>query len=171
MKLGAVVVTYNRRDQIEETVARLLAEPLDVLVVVDNGSTDGSRAFLRGVGDPRLDLIESPENIGGAGGFETGLRHMRDVHDPDWVILMDDDGRPEPGALATFRAADLAAPALVERNDVVRMVFVRGGLRIQTMGRALGRGPKGARLRVMNLASRAVVEARVAAAGLVEVTP
>lgn len=70
-----------------------------------------------------------------------------------------------------IRAADLAPPALVERNDVVRMVFVRGGLRIQTMGRALGRGPKGARLRVMNLASRAVVEARVAAAGLVEVTP
>ena len=107
MTLGAVVVTYNRREQIEITVARLLAEPLDVLVVVDNGSTDGSREFLRSVDDPRLDLIESASNIGGAGGFETGLRHMRDTHDPDWVILMDDDGRPEPGALAAFRASDL----------------------------------------------------------------
>lgn len=109
MKLGAVVVTYNRLAQIEATVARLLAEPLDVLVVVDNGSTDGSREFLRGLDDPRLDLIESRENIGGAGGFETGLRHVMAAHDPDWVVVMDDDARPEPGALAAFRAADLAA--------------------------------------------------------------
>lgn len=108
MKLGAVVVTYNRRAQIEATIARLLAEPLEMLVVVDNGSTDGSREFLRGVDDPRLDLIESPENIGGAGGFEAGLRHIMEIHDPDWVVVMDDDGRPEPGALAAFRAADLA---------------------------------------------------------------
>lgn len=108
MKLGAVVVTYNRRAQIEATVARLLAEPLDVLVVVDNGSTDGSREFLRAVDDPRLDMIESLENIGGAGGFEAGLRHIVAAHDPDWVVVMDDDGRPETGALAAFRDADLA---------------------------------------------------------------
>ena len=107
-KLAAVVVTYNRRAHIEATVTRLLAEPLDVLVVVDNGSDDGSREFLRAVTDPRLDLIETADNIGGAGGFETGLRHVVATCDPDWVVVMDDDARPEPGALAAFREAGTA---------------------------------------------------------------
>jgi len=108
MKLGAVVVTYNRLEQVRVTVARLLAEPLDVLVVVDNGSTDGTRAFLRGLDDARLDVIESPENLGGAGGFDLGLRRITAAHDPDWTVVMDDDARPEPGAFAVFRGADLA---------------------------------------------------------------
>lgn len=108
MKLGAVVVTYNRLAQVEVTVARLLAEPLDVLVVVDNGSTDGTRERLRAWGDPRLDLVESPENIGGAGGFDLGMRHITKKHDPDWIVVMDDDARPEVGALARFRQTDLA---------------------------------------------------------------
>lgn len=69
-----------------------------------------------------------------------------------------------------IRAADLGDPALIERNDIVRLKFSQGGLRIETTGRALGRGARGERLRVMNLASRAIVEGRVAAAGEVDVT-
>lgn len=107
MKLGAVVVTYNRRAMIEKTVTRLLAEPLDVLLVVDNGSTDGSRDWLDSVADPRLIRVYTAENLGGAGGFEMGLRQIVGDHDPDWVLIADDDARPEPGTLAAFRSADL----------------------------------------------------------------
>jgi GT2 family glycosyltransferase len=108
MRLCAVVVTFNRRAQIETTVRRLLAEELDHLVVVDNGSTDGTRDWLAGIDDPRLVTLLPDRNLGGAGGFETGMRHAVRRFDPDWMVVMDDDARPAPGALAAFRRAPLA---------------------------------------------------------------
>lgn len=107
--LAALVVTYNRRQEIETTVTRLLAEPIEHLIVVDNGSTDGTRDWLATFDDPRLRVVLSERNLGGAGGFETGLRLAVEDYDPDWVVVMDDDARPEPGALAAFRAADVSA--------------------------------------------------------------
>jgi flagella basal body P-ring formation protein FlgA len=60
-------------------------------------------------------------------------------------------------------------PALVERNQVVRMVFLRGGLAITAEGRALDRGGFGEAVRVMNLSSRQIVSGAVAADGSIEV--
>ena len=65
--------------------------------------------------------------------------------------------------------AQLGAPALVERNALVRMTYVRGPLRIVTDGRALDRGGVGEPVRVMNLASRQTVTGVVAPDGSVEV--
>ncbi|WP_408634313.1 glycosyltransferase [Paracoccus aminovorans] len=101
--VAAIVVTFNRREQLQKTVARLLAEPVDRLLVVENGSTDGSRAWLAALTDPRLTVIEMAQNGGGALGFETGMREARRRFDPDWLLLMDDDARPCPGAIARFR--------------------------------------------------------------------
>ena len=67
------------------------------------------------------------------------------------------------------RAADLADPAVVERNGLVVLIYDRHGVFIRTEGRALGRGAVGARIRVMNLASRSTVTATVAAPGRVTV--
>ena len=107
-RLAAVVVTWNRLDQIRQTLARLLEQPCDRVVVVDNGSTDGTREWLQAQDDPRIDPLLPARNLGGAGGFELGLRHVVESCDPDWIVLMDDDARPEPGALAAFRAYDAA---------------------------------------------------------------
>ena len=65
----------------------------------------------------------------------------------------------------------IGAPALVERNAVVRMSYIRGPLRIETEGRALDRGGAGEAVRVMNLASRQTVTGTVAANGSIEVGP
>ena len=73
MRLAAVVVTYNRLAHLKLTLARLLAEPVDHVIVVDNGSDDGSRNWLAVQTDLRLHVIEAAENGGGAAGFETGL--------------------------------------------------------------------------------------------------
>jgi GT2 family glycosyltransferase len=91
-------------------VARLLAadrSELAALIVVDNASTDGTAAFLADQDDPRLTVLRSDENLGGAGGFERGMRHMVETRDPDWIVVMDDDAYPVPGALAAFHGADL----------------------------------------------------------------
>ncbi|MDQ7775134.1 MAG: glycosyltransferase [Paracoccus aminovorans] len=102
--VAAVVVTFNRRAALQKTLARLLAEPLDHVLVIENGSTDGSREWLAAQDDPRLAVIEMDRNGGGALGFETGMREARARFDPDWLVLMDDDARPHPGAIAAFRA-------------------------------------------------------------------
>jgi flagella basal body P-ring formation protein FlgA len=65
--------------------------------------------------------------------------------------------------------AQLGAPALVERNALVRMNYVRGPLRIVTDGRALDRAGAGEPVRVMNLTSRQTVTGVVAPDGSVEV--
>jgi flagella basal body P-ring formation protein FlgA len=65
----------------------------------------------------------------------------------------------------------LGAPALVERNQVVRMSYLRGALRIVTEGRALDRAAVGEAVRVMNLASRQTVSGTVAEDGSIEVGP
>lgn len=106
-RLGAVVVTCNRLHQIRQTVARLLDSPVDRLIVVDNASSDGTDTFLAGVNDPRLEVIRSDRNIGGAGGFALAIRSMTERHDPDWLLVTDDDSRPEPGALEAFLNTDL----------------------------------------------------------------
>lgn len=52
---------------------------------------------------------------------------------------------------------DIGAPAVIERNQIVRMRYRTGALVISAEGRALDRGGVGDRVRIMNLVSRAVV--------------
>lgn len=103
--LAAVVVTFNRLDKLTDTVAALLAADADQLrhlLVVDNASTDGTADWLAAQTDPRLEVLRLDTNTGGAGGFEAGMRRLMADHAPDWIAVMDDDGRPAPGALAAF---------------------------------------------------------------------
>ena len=107
--LVAVVVTHNRLDKLKAVIGRLLDSPeaeLRAVVVVDNASSDGTGAWLAAQPDPRLVVVASTENLGGAGGFERGMRLASERFDPDWMVVMDDDARPAPGALAAFHAAD-----------------------------------------------------------------
>ena len=69
-----------------------------------------------------------------------------------------------------LRIDDVGPPALVERNQIVPLVFRRGSLTITAEGRALGRGGVGDSLRVINIASRATVVGTVALDGTIVVT-
>ncbi|SDY67187.1 flagellar basal body P-ring formation chaperone FlgA [Citreimonas salinaria] len=64
----------------------------------------------------------------------------------------------------------LGRPALVDRNQVVELIFDKGGLVITTEGRALARGGVGERIRVMNLSSRTTLFGTVAPDGSVIVS-
>ena len=66
-------------------------------------------------------------------------------------------------------AADIGPPALIERNQIIGLRFQVGNLTITTEGRALDRGAGGDLLRVMNLASRETVTARVGPDGMADV--
>lgn len=68
-----------------------------------------------------------------------------------------------------IRADDFAAPGLVDRNQIVSLIYAIGALNITTEGRALGRAGAGETVRVMNLSSRATVTGTVTGAGVVSV--
>jgi flagella basal body P-ring formation protein FlgA len=64
---------------------------------------------------------------------------------------------------------DLGPAALIDRNQIIVMIYNHAGLEILTDGRALDRGGIGDRIRVMNMTSRSTVTGRITESGTVEV--
>ena len=89
--------------------------------------------------------------------------------DPKALIGM--EARVNLYANRPIRPEDVGRPTLVERNEIVPLVFNAGGLLITTEGRALGAAGVGETLRVMNLASRSTVFGTVTSDGSVIVNP
>jgi flagella basal body P-ring formation protein FlgA len=69
-----------------------------------------------------------------------------------------------------IRAADVGVPAVVERNQIITLIYRHGGILISTEGRALDRAGPGDLIRVMNISSRTTVSAQVDATGTAFVT-
>jgi len=79
--LSILMPVYNERERVERAIAEVLDTPLPTdfeLIVVDDGSTDGTREILRG-GDwgPRVRLFEHPENRGKGAAVQTALAEAR----------------------------------------------------------------------------------------------
>jgi GT2 family glycosyltransferase len=111
VKVFAMVVTYNRKALLEECLAALFAQtrPVDGVVVIDNASTDGTEEWLRANWASKVHCYTLSRNIGGAGGFNAGLR-LAYKQDTDFIWVMDDDVFPDPDALEKLLAAsDLLA--------------------------------------------------------------
>lgn len=102
-RVVAVLVAYQRRDLLVEALQAVLAQDRrpDVVVVVDNASTDGSAQAAATVakGVEGVDVVVLARNTGGAGGFAVGLARAIETHGADLVWLMDDDTVPTPTAL------------------------------------------------------------------------
>jgi GT2 family glycosyltransferase len=94
------MITRDRREGVLATLPHLLALPeRPRIVLVDNGSSDGTAAVVR-QRFPSVDVISLPENLGAAARTH-GVRRV----DAPYVAFADDDSWWEPGALT--RAADL----------------------------------------------------------------
>lgn len=104
-KVLAVVVTYNRKALLLECIDALLAQDFSDLniLIVDNASTDGTGDAVA----PYLDKIiyqNTGANLGGAGGFQFGLRFAAE-NGYDYAWIMDDDCIPYPDSLSTLFSA------------------------------------------------------------------
>lgn len=100
-----VVATYDNRDLCESCLnglARNTAWPSLRIVVVDNGSRDGTGAMLARVAsrDARVKVITNEENRGFAGGTNQGLA----LSNSEYVVLLNDDTIVAPGWLARLIA-------------------------------------------------------------------
>ena len=96
MKIIVVVVTFNRLELLKKNIGCLRKNhPIDQLIVVNNGSTDGTHEWL----DEQADLtVIHQENVGGSGGFYTGIQKAYE-NGADWIWCMDDDVFPRPDCL------------------------------------------------------------------------
>ena len=107
--VAVVVVTYNRADLLARMLDGLAAqthEP-DAVIIVDNASTDHTRAVLDAHRGLSLQRIHLDTNTGGSGGFHTGVEAAYD-QGFDRIWLMDDDVVPAPDCLAVLMAQDEA---------------------------------------------------------------
>lgn len=122
-RIVAVVVTYNRRELLEQTLAGIEAGELtpDTVIIVNNASTDGTEEYLGGYRSSlATDIVHLPQNVGGAGGFTVGIDRALNRHAADLVWVMDDDTEPTENTLSeAYRAWADYSPVRAERPAVV----------------------------------------------------
>ncbi|MGB0675383.1 MAG: glycosyltransferase family 2 protein [Candidatus Nanopelagicales bacterium] len=78
MSLAVLMPAYNERPTIETIVRAVLAEDVvSEVIIVDDGSTDGTREYLEEakVLDPRIQVYFHPENQGKGAAIRTALHH------------------------------------------------------------------------------------------------
>lgn len=102
MKIIAVLLTYNRLPLLKKCVQAVEQQTTkpDLIIIINNGSTDGTGAWLAG----QRVTTYTQANSGGAGGFSFGIRQAY-RQGADWIWLMDDDTIPRRDALEELLAA------------------------------------------------------------------
>ena len=105
-KITSVVITYNRKALLEQCIKALQAQsvPCDI-IVIDNASTDGTEEMVRGITDPRICYFNTGNNLGGAGGFNYGMKKAVEAG-YEYVWIMDDDTIAQTNSLESFLATD-----------------------------------------------------------------
>jgi flagella basal body P-ring formation protein FlgA len=85
-------------------------------------------------------------------------------------VLIGQEARVAIYAGRPIRLSDVGPPAIVERNQVVSLLFAQGVLSIATEGRALDRAGVGELVRVMNMSSRTTISGLVLPDGRIKVS-
>ncbi|MFN8534332.1 MAG: glycosyltransferase [Dehalococcoidia bacterium] len=111
MKLSVVMPAYNEAPTIQETLRRVKQTPYDKqILVIDDGSTDGTREILGAIDDPEIEVIFHEKNQGKAGALKTGFARATG----DYVIIQDADLEYDPADYPK-----LLGPLLSGEADVV----------------------------------------------------
>src|ERR687898_2402373 len=96
-EVSVVVPTRNRRSLLARTLASVLAQR-DVdfeVIVIDEGSTDDTRAMVSRIADPRLRLIHHPVALGKSAARNRGIAEAA----APWLAFVDDDDLWSPTKL------------------------------------------------------------------------
>ncbi len=125
--VSALIVAYQHEPFIEEAIRSALGQrSVEVeVVVVDDGSTDGTRERVARIDDPRVRLLAEPhrgiERL--AETYNAGLAHCRS----ELIAVLEGDDRWPPDKLA-MQVTDLADPQTVCAHGLYAVIGARGTL-------------------------------------------
>ena len=104
MKIGVVIVTYNRLEKLKIALSSYEKQTLkpEYILVVNNNSTDGTKEYLenewqKGKTEIERKIVNLDKNTGGSGGFYEGLKNSLEL-DAEWIWVADDDAYPKENA-------------------------------------------------------------------------
>lgn len=132
-KLSVVVPVFNERNTVVEILRRIRAVELPTgldleVIVVDDGSGDGTRDILRQLGDSTVRVILQPQNLGKGAAVREGFANATG----DLVLVQDADLEYDPDDWPKLLAPVLKGKALVvygsrftgERRNMLPMHWV-----------------------------------------------
>lgn len=100
MKIGVVIVTYNRINELRKAI-KLYEEQTfkpEYIIIVNNNSCDGTKEYLceweNKLSNIDKRVITLSKNLGGSGGFYEGLKESYKF-DSEWIWVSDDDAFPD----------------------------------------------------------------------------
>lgn len=109
-RVVAVVVTYNRLELLKECIDKIKSQSIKVdLIIVDNHSDDGTGLYLKELASREtsinINAVSLEKNVGGAGGFNYGMR-LAVENGYELIWIMDDDTMPAADACEKLLKAD-----------------------------------------------------------------
>ena len=128
-----IIATYNREHTLGRVIDSVLAQDLAdwELIVVDDGSEDGSAALVEHYADPRIRLVRHDTNKGVTAAKNTGLDHIRG----DWFTTIDSDDEILPDALSVMvSAAERTGATAITCNAIDSVTGALTGAGIQADG-------------------------------------
>ncbi len=99
-KVNIVTLNWNTKDETLECVRSLqkIDYPDFGIIVVDNGSTDGSPDLFRESLEDSVILVENADNLGYSKGFNTGIQRAMDMG-AEYVLIINSDTIVDPQVL------------------------------------------------------------------------
>jgi GT2 family glycosyltransferase len=142
--VAVIVLNWNGRPYLTACLDSLRTQTYDgpyQVVLVDNGSTDGSAAFVES-SYPQVRVIRSLVNLGFAAGNNLAARQL----DTELVAFLNNDTRVEPNWLAELVRSVTAAPEIASAGgrilswDGKQVDFMGGGATLTGLGIQTGYG-------------------------------
>lgn len=99
-EIGVIICNYNKAEYVVECVEKVVNQTIKDLdiFVVDNASADESVSKLQERFGDSVTILVNPENIGGSGGFQTGIRKAQELG-YQYIMLLDNDAMLEEHAI------------------------------------------------------------------------
>jgi len=118
-RIAIILVNWNGQSDTLECLASLRRDRYENkwIIVVDNGSSDGSVAAILAA-EPNVEVIETGRNLGFAGGNNTGIKRAL-AGRADYVYVLNNDTVSEPDALSRLVEAAEAFPRYALLTPVI----------------------------------------------------
>lgn len=99
-----LVLSWDRKDLAIQCAESLLKSdyPDFKVIVIDNGSIDGTKEAVEEHFGGRVEVLRTPVNLGYSGGFNLGLSYAFEKHAFDYVMVINNDTEIAPDAVSAL---------------------------------------------------------------------